>query len=141
MEQSDLVGEHFLNPRHVGTLPADDPDVGTGRVEAATHGDVTRLQVRVDRVSGLIREARFKAFGCSVVVASASLATEWVTGRTLAAALAITADEIAAALSLSVEKTYCAELAQSAIRAAIGDYETKCGSSAELRTESHRCFR
>lgn len=138
MEHSTGVSEHFRNPRHVGTLPAEDPDVGTGRAEAETHGDITRVQLRVDSVSGVIREARFKAFGCSVAIASASLATEWVTGRTLASARAITADDITSALSLSAEKAYCAELARNAIGAAIDDYEAKCGELAAPRTESHK---
>lgn len=138
MAHSRQVGEHFRNPRHVGSLPADDPDVGTGRAEAAPHGDVTRLQIRVDHAAGVIREARFKAFGCSVAIATASLAADWVTGRALASALEISADEIAQALDLPADKRYCAELARTAVHAAVADYEAKGRVPVALRMEGDR---
>lgn len=122
---SNEVADHFHNPRNVGSLPTDHPDVGTGFIEAPGHGDVTRLQVRVNRSTGVIDDTRFKAFGCGFAIASASLASEWIKGRTLKEALAITPAEIAAALHLSPAKVHCSELAGGAIKAAITDYRSK----------------
>ena len=122
---SNEVADHFHHPRNVGSLPTDHPDVGTGFVEAPDHGDVTRLQVRVNDATGVIDDTRFKTFGCGFAIASASLASEWIKGRTLNEALAITPAEIAAALHLSPAKVHCSELARGAIQAAITDYRSK----------------
>ncbi|MBU24114.1 MAG: Fe-S cluster assembly scaffold IscU [Acidobacteria bacterium] len=122
---ASAVAERFRETQHAGSLPAGATDVGTGRAEAPRHGDVTRLQLRIDAATGIIREARFKAFGCSFAIASADLTADRVTGRTLASALDVTADEVAAALDLPAAKQYCAELAHDALRAAVADYETK----------------
>jgi len=123
--------ERFREARHAGSMPAGAEDVGTGRAEAPRHGDVTRLQVRVDPGTGIIRDARFKAFGCSFAIASADLVADRVTGRALASALEVTADEVGAALELPAAKWYCAELAYDALRAAVADYETKRDAQIE----------
>ena len=130
--------EHFRNPRHAGSLPAGDTDVGTGRVEDARSGDVTRPQVRIDKTSHEILDARFKAYGCSFTIASASFITDLVIGRTMVSALAITLDEINEALSLPVTKRYCAELARDAMQLAVVDYETKQDAQAHVISEQNR---
>ena len=138
MVQASQVNDYFRHPRLVGSIPADAADVGTGRVESPGHGDVARLQVRVEEATGVIQEARFKAYGCSFAIASASFVADQVMGRTLVSALTITADEIGEKLSLPATKQYCAQLAYDAIRAAIADYETKRDAKAHLTTEDER---
>lgn len=129
MAYSEKVVDHFNNPRNVGSLDKDSPDVGTGIVGAPECGDVMRLQLKVK--DGIIEEARFKTFGCGSAIASSSLATEWVKGRTVDEALEIKNTQIVEELSLPPVKIHCSVLAEDAIKAAIQDYKTKSGASAE----------
>jgi len=126
MIYSDEVLDHCENPRNVGTLDAAAPDVGTGLVGAPACGDVMRLQIRVDE-AGVIQEARFKTFGCGSAIASSSLVTEWVKGRTVDEALAIKNTDLAAELSLPPVKIHCSVLAEDAIQAAVADWKRKRG--------------
>jgi nitrogen fixation NifU-like protein len=130
MSYSPKVIDHFQNPRNVGSLPKDDPHVGTGLVGAPECGDVMKLQIRIDPATGVIDEAKFKTFGCGSAIASSSLVTEWLTGRTLDQALAITNAEIADELQLPPVKIHCSVLAEDAIKAAIADYQRKRESKA-----------
>lgn len=123
MAYSDEVLEHYENPRNVGTLEKKDPNVGTGLVGAPACGDVMRLQIRVD--DGKIVEAKFKTYGCGSAIASSSLVTEWVKGKTLEEALEIKNVEIANHLSLPPVKIHCSVLAEDAIRSAIEDFRKK----------------
>jgi nitrogen fixation NifU-like protein len=125
MSYSPKVLDHFQNPRNVGSLPKDDPHVGTGLVGAPECGDVMKLQIRINPVTGIIDEAKFKTFGCGSAIASSSLVTEWLKGRTLDQALAITNGEIADELELPPVKIHCSVLAEDAIKAAIADYHRK----------------
>jgi nitrogen fixation NifU-like protein len=125
MSESAAVVDHYTHPRNVGSLPSDDPSVGTGVAGSAESGRLVRLQVRIDPATGLIVEARFKTLGCGSTIASASLATERLTGRTIAADGVLSADEICVALELPDSKRYCAELAETAARAAIDDYRNR----------------
>jgi len=125
MAYSDKVVDHFNNPRNVGSLPKQDPTVGTGLVGAPECGDVMKLQVRVNPDTGVIDEARFKTFGCGSAIASSSLATEWLKGRTVDEALAIKNTDIVAELALPPVKIHCSVLAEDAIKAAIADYKQK----------------
>ena len=124
MAYSKEVNDHFDNPRNVGSLKDSDKDVGTGLVGAPACGDVMRLQIRVDD-TGVIEDAKFKTFGCGSAIASSSLVTEWVKGRSLDDALEIKNSEIAKELSLPPVKIHCSVLAEDAIRAAINDYKRK----------------
>jgi nitrogen fixation NifU-like protein len=124
MPYSDKVVDHYENPRNVGSLDKADPQVGTGLVGAPACGDVMKLQIRVSS-DGIIEEARFKTFGCGSAIASSSLVTEWVKGRTLAEALAIKNTDVAAELSLPPVKVHCSVLAEDAIKAAVADYRRK----------------
>src|ERR1700688_1731731 len=124
MAYSEKVIDHAENPRNVGTLDKDDPNVGTGLVGAPACGDVMRLQIRVND-AGVIEDARFKTFGCGSAIASSSLATEWIKGRTVEDALAIKNTDIVKELSLPPVKIHCSVLAEDAIRAAIGDWKKK----------------
>jgi len=124
MAYSDEVVDHCENPRNVGTLDAASPDVGTGLVGAPACGDVMRLQIQVNG-QGVIEEARFKTFGCGSAIASSSLVTEWVKGRTVEQALAIKNTEVAAELHLPPVKVHCSVLAEDAIKAAIADWRRK----------------
>jgi len=124
MAYSDKVKDHYDNPRNVGSLPKEDPKVGTGMVGAPECGDVMKLQIKVnDR--GVIEEAKFKTFGCGSAIASSSLATEWVKGKTLEEALKIKNTDIVQELNLPPIKIHCSVLAEDAIRAAIADYYKK----------------
>ncbi len=123
---SDKVVDHYENPRNVGTLDRGDPDVGTGLVGAPACGDVMRLQIKVN-ADGVIEDARFKTFGCGSAIASSSLVTEWVKGRTVAQALAIKNTDVAAELCLPPVKVHCSVLAEDAIKAAVADYRKKKG--------------
>ena len=125
MAYSDKVIDHYNNPRNVGALPKEDPSVGTGLVGAPECGDVMKLQIKVNEESGLIEEAKFKTFGCGSAIASSSLATEWVKGKTLAEALAIKNTDIVKELSLPPVKIHCSVLAEDAIKAAITDWKKK----------------
>jgi nitrogen fixation NifU-like protein len=124
MSYSDKVIEHYENPRNVGTLDKEDPTVGTGLVGAPACGDVMRLQIRVND-QGVIEDAQFKTFGCGSAIASSSLATEWIKGRTLDEASAIKNSEIVEELNLPPVKIHCSVLAEDAIKSAIADYRKK----------------
>ena len=125
MAYSNKVIDHYENPRNVGSLPKDDPNVGTGLVGAPECGDVMKLQVRVNPETGIIDEAKFKTFGCGSAIASSSLATEWLKGKTVDQALAIKNTDIVNELSLPPVKIHCSVLAEDAIKAAINDYKKK----------------
>jgi nitrogen fixation protein NifU and related proteins len=127
MAYSDKVLDHYNHPRNMGSLDKNDPDVGTGVVGAPECGDVMRLQIKVNS-QGVIEDARFKTFGCGSAIASSSLATEWVKGRTVEEALKIKNTEIVEELSLPPVKVHCSVLAEDAIRAALADYQKKHGS-------------
>ncbi|MFZ5491827.1 MAG: Fe-S cluster assembly scaffold IscU [Pseudomonadota bacterium] len=124
MAYSDRVLDHYENPRNVGSLDVEDPQVGTGMVGAPACGDVMRLQIRVDE-DGVIADARFKTYGCGSAIASSSLVTEWLKGRTLDEALEIQNTAIAEELALPPVKLHCSVLAEDAIRAAIDDLRAK----------------
>jgi nitrogen fixation NifU-like protein len=125
MAYSDQVIDHYNNPRNVGTLDKASTEVGTGLVGAPECGDVMRLQIRVNPETQVIEEAKFKTFGCGSAIASSSLATEWIKGRTVNDALAIKNTDIVKELSLPPVKIHCSVLAEDAIRAAIGDWKKK----------------
>ena len=127
MAYSDKVLDHYNNPRNVGSLDKADPNVGTGMVGAPECGDVMKLQIRVNEQTGVIDDAKFKTFGCGSAIASSSLATEWLKGKTVDEALTIKNTEIVNELSLPPVKIHCSVLAEDAIKAAIKDYKTKKG--------------
>ena len=124
MAYSDKVLDHYENPRNVGSLPKEAEDVGTGMVGAPACGDVMKLQIRVGK-DGLIEDARFKTYGCGSAIASSSLVTEWVKGKTLDEAAAIRNTQIAEELALPPVKIHCSILAEDAIKAAVADYRSK----------------
>ena len=124
MSYSDKVLDHYENPRNVGKLNADDEDVGTGMVGAPACGDVMKLQIKVGN-EGIIEDAKFKTYGCGSAIASSSLLTEWVKGRTLEEAGSIRNTQIAEELALPPVKIHCSVLAEDAIKAAISDYQKK----------------
>ena len=128
MAYSDKVIDHYENPRNVGKLNAEDPDVGTGMVGAPACGDVMRLQIKVNE-SGVIEDAKFKTYGCGSAIASSSLVTEWVKGKTLDQALEIKNTQIAEELALPPVKIHCSILAEDAIKAAVADYRKKQGGA------------
>jgi nitrogen fixation NifU-like protein len=134
MAYSDKVIDHYNNPRNVGQLDKSSTEVGTGLVGAPECGDVMRLQIRVNPDTQVIEEAKFKTFGCGSAIASSSLATEWIKGRTVDDALAIKNTDIVKELSLPPVKIHCSVLAEDAIRAAIGDWKKKNGVAAEAQT-------
>jgi nitrogen fixation NifU-like protein len=125
MAYTEKVVQHFENPSNVGSLDKSQTNVGTGLVGAPECGDVMKLQVEVDQLTGVIRDAKFKTFGCGSAIASSSLATEWIKGKTIAQALAIKNTDIVQELSLPPIKIHCSVLAEDAIKAAIGDYLKK----------------
>ena len=125
MAYSDKVIEHYENPRNVGSFSKDDTDVGTGMVGAPACGDVMRLQIKVNPETGLIEDAKFKTYGCGSAIASSSLVTEWVKGKTLDEAQSIKNTEIAQHLALPPVKIHCSILAEDAIKAAVEDYRKK----------------
>jgi len=127
MAYSEKVVDHYSNPRNVGSLNKNDENVGTGLVGAPECGDVMKLQIKVDEDSGVIEDAKFKTFGCGSAIASSSLATEWVKGKTLEEALAIKNTDIVRELSLPPVKIHCSVLAEDAIKAAISDWKAKHG--------------
>lgn len=124
MSYSEKVLDHYENPRNVGAFDKEDPSVGTGMVGAPACGDVMRLQIKVNE-QGVIEDAKFKTYGCGSAIASSSLLTEWVKGKTLEEAAAIKNTEIAEELALPPVKIHCSVLAESAIKAAIQDYQDK----------------
>ncbi len=130
MAYSDKVLDHYENPRNVGSFAADDEAVGTGMVGAPDCGDVMRLQIRVND-DGVIEDARFKTYGCGSAIASSSLVTEWVKGKTLEQALEIRNTAIAEELALPPVKIHCSILAEDAIKAAVEDYRVKHGVQVE----------
>ncbi len=127
MAYSDKVVDHYSNPRNVGTLDKSSAEVGTGLVGAPECGDVMRLQIKVNPETQVIEEAKFKTFGCGSAIASSSLATEWVKGKTIAEAMTISNTDIVKELALPPVKIHCSVLAEDAIRAAIGDWKAKNG--------------
>ena len=131
MSYSDKVIDHYNNPRNVGSMDKKDSDVGTGLVGAPECGDVMKLQIKVNPQTNVIEDAKFKTFGCGSAIASSSLATEWVKGKTIDEALAIKNTEIVKELALPPVKIHCSVLAEDAIRAAIGDWKKKNGVAEE----------
>src|SRR6478735_6507853 len=125
MPYSDKVLDHYNNPRNVGSLDKADPNVGTGIVGAPECGDVMKLQIKVNPETRVIEDAKFKTFGCGSAIASSSLATEWVKGKTLDEAMQIKNTEIVEELALPPVKIHCSVLAEDAIKAAIADYKKK----------------
>ena len=130
MAYSDKVIDHYSNPKNVGTLDKSKNNVGTGLVGAPECGDVMRLQIEVDDTTGTIKDAKFKTFGCGSAIASSSLATEWLKGKTIDQALAVDNMEFVEELSLPPVKIHCSVLAEDAIKAAINDYRVKNGMEA-----------
>ncbi|MCP4702335.1 MAG: Fe-S cluster assembly scaffold IscU [Gammaproteobacteria bacterium] len=130
MSYSKAVLDHYENPRNVGAMDKDDPSVGTGMVGAPACGDVMRLQIKVGK-DGVIEDAKFKTYGCGSAIASSSLLTEWVQGKTLDEATQIKNTELAEELALPPVKIHCSVLAESAIKAAITDYKEKAGNNRE----------
>jgi nitrogen fixation NifU-like protein len=130
MAYSDKVLDHYENPRNVGALDKNDPNVGTGMVGAPACGDVMKLQIRVGE-DGLIEDAKFKTYGCGSAIASSSLVTEWLKGKTLDQALEIKNSDIAEELALPPVKIHCSVLAEDAIKAAIADLKQKLGEAEE----------
>ena len=136
MAYSEKVIDHYENPRNVGSLDKTDPMVGTGMVGAPACGDVMKLQIKVSD-DGIIEEAKFKTYGCGSAIASSSLVTEWVKGRSVDDAETIKNTEIATELSLPPVKIHCSILAEDAIKAAVADYKKKSSkSSIEVKTET-----
>ena len=130
MPYSEKVIDHYEHPRNVGTLDSDANDVGTGMVGAPACGDGMRLQIKVDDKTGIIEDAKFKTYGCGSAIASSSLVTEWVKGKTLDEAAALKNSEIAEELALPPVKIHCSILAQDAVKAAIADYRAKQAKKA-----------
>lgn len=135
MAYSDKVIDHYQNPKNVGTLDKSSKNVGTGLVGAPECGDVMRLQIEVDE-AGVIKDAKFKTFGCGSAIASSSLATEWLKGKTVDQAIAIDNMDIVEELNLPPVKIHCSVLAEDAIKAAINDYRVKNGKEAIKFDES-----
>ena len=133
MGYSDKVVDHYANPRNAGSLPKESPDVGTGMVGAPECGDVMKLQIKVNPETDIIEDAKFKTFGCGSAIASSSLATEWVKGRTVEEALKIRNSDIVNELSLPPVKIHCSVLAEDAIKAAIEDWKSKGDSRNHQR--------
>jgi len=137
MSYSAKVIDHYENPRNVGAFDKADPHVGTGMVGAPACGDVMKLQIKVSE-SGVIEDAKFKTYGCGSAIASSSLVTEWVKGKTLEEAAQIRNTQIAEELALPPVKIHCSILAEDAIKAAVDDYRRKHGADASEDTEAGR---
>ena len=135
MAYSDKVIDHYNNPRNVGNLDKKDPNVGTGLVGAPECGDVMKLQIKINPETNIIEDAKFKTFGCGSAIASSSLATEWLKGRTVDEALQIKNIEIVKELNLPPVKIHCSVLAEDAIKAAVRDYQAKQGATEEKTEE------
>mgnify|MGYP003392993838 FL=1 len=129
MAYSEKLIDHYENPRNVGSMEKADDDVGTGLVGAPACGDVMKLQIKVDAATGTISDAKFKTFGCGSAIASSSLVTEWVKGKSIDEAMTIKNTQIAEHLSLPPVKIHCSVLAEDAIKAAIADYKSKHGKA------------
>jgi nitrogen fixation NifU-like protein len=127
MAYSDKVIDHYENPRNVGSFDKADASVGTGMVGAPACGDVMKLQIKVNPATGLIEDAKFKTYGCGSAIASSSLVTEWIKGKSLDEALTIRNTQIAEELALPPVKIHCSILAEDAIKAAVSDYKAKVG--------------
>jgi len=138
MAYSDKVLDHYNNPRNVGSLDKKAPNVGTGMVGAPECGDVMKLQIKVNDENGIIEDAKFKTFGCGSAIASSSLATEWLKGKTVDEALKIKNTDIVNELSLPPVKIHCSVLAEDAIKAAIGDYRAKQGAKAQQQVPAEQ---
>ncbi len=136
MAYSDKVVDHYNNPRNVGSLDKKDPSVGTGLVGAPECGDVMKLQIRINPETQIIEDAKFKTFGCGSAIASSSLATEWLKGRTVDDALAIKNTAIVKELNLPPVKIHCSVLAEDAIKAAVRDYQHKQAAEPEKAEEA-----
>lgn len=132
MAYSEKLLDHFKNPRNVGTMDKSQKNVGTGLVGAPECGDVMRLQIEVDEETGLIKDAKFKTFGCGSAIASSSLATEWLKGKSVDDALAIDNMKIVEELALPPVKIHCSVLAEDAIKGAIADYQEKNGIKTDV---------
>jgi len=130
MAYSEKVIDHYSNPKNVGTLDKSSKNVGTGLVGAPECGDVMRLQIEVDDATGVIKDAKFKTFGCGSAIASSSLATEWLKGKTVDQAMTIDNMDLVEELNLPPVKIHCSVLAEDAIKAAINDYRVKNGLEA-----------
>jgi len=138
MAYSEKVVEHYENPRNVGSFEKGDDSVGTGMVGAPACGDVMKLQIKVNASTGLIEDARFKTYGCGSAIASSSLVTEWVKGKSLDEAMSIKNTHIAEELALPPVKIHCSILAEDAIKAAVQDYKAKHGAEGHgASTETH----
>ena len=137
MAYSEKVIDHYNNPRNIGTLDKAKANVGTGLVGAPECGDVMRLQIEVDEATHIITDAKFKTFGCGSAIASSSLATEWLKGKTVDEALKIDNMEIVEELALPPVKIHCSVLAEDAIKMAINDYRVKNGLEALVLESSH----
>ncbi len=138
MAYSDKVVEHYENPRNVGSLDKNDDTVGTGMVGAPACGDVMKLQIKVNPETGLIEDAKFKTYGCGSAIASSSLVTEWVKGKSLDEALTIKNTHIAEELALPPVKIHCSILAEDAIKAAVNDYRAKTAKpAAQTLAQAH----
>ena len=131
MAYSEKLVDHYENPRNVGSFEKGDDSVGTGMVGAPACGDVMKLQIKVNPATGVIEDARFKTYGCGSAIASSSLVTEWVKGKTIDEAETIKNTDIAKHLALPPVKIHCSVLAEDAIKAAIADYRAKTGKKAE----------
>jgi nitrogen fixation NifU-like protein len=136
MPYSEKVLDHYSNPRNVGSFDATDPTVGTGLVGAPECGDVMKLQIKVNPETGVIEDAKFKTFGCGSAIASSSLATEWLKGKTVEEALSIKNTEIVEELALPPVKVHCSVLAEDAIKAALKNYQDKQEATEETSEKS-----
>jgi nitrogen fixation protein NifU and related proteins len=136
MAYSNKVLDHYNNPRNVGSLDKNDPNVGTGMVGAPECGDVMKLQLKVNPSTGVIEDAKFKTFGCGSAIASSSLATEWLKGKTLDEANQIKNTQIVEELSLPPVKIHCSVLAEDAIKAALDDYRQKNGITSDAAAKA-----
>jgi len=137
MAYSEKVVEHYENPRNVGSFDKGDDTVGTGMVGAPACGDVMKLQIKVNPKTGLIEDAKFKTYGCGSAIASSSLVTEWVKGKSLDEALTIKNTHIAEELALPPVKIHCSILAEDAIKAAVNDYKAKTGAATAAAAQAH----
>jgi len=136
MAYSEKVVEHYENPRNVGSFDKGDDTVGTGMVGAPACGDVMKLQIKVNPATGLIEDAKFKTYGCGSAIASSSLVTEWIKGKSLDEALTIKNTHIAEELALPPVKIHCSILAEDAIKAAVNDYKAKTASMVAAAGET-----
>ncbi|WP_140635100.1 Fe-S cluster assembly scaffold IscU [Methylibium rhizosphaerae] len=134
MSYSNKVIDHYENPRNVGSFDKTEEGIGTGMVGAPACGDVMKLQIKVNPATGVIEDARFKTYGCGSAIASSSLVTEWVKGKTLDQAATIKNTQIAEELALPPVKIHCSILAEDAIKAAVSDYKARHGAAAEAAT-------